>query len=67
MQEDGWKTQDGRMMKKMLCKTWNAQFRDTFFHHSAALSFQAILLRKVPIVYDNLVTCLVDYHAGHHR
>ena len=44
MQQDGWKTQDGRMMKKCcprLC------IPATFFRHSAVLSLPAVLLRKV--------------------
>ena len=49
MQQDGWKTQDGRMTKKVSRKIGNAQSRPTFFHHSAVLSVPAVLLHKLPI------------------
>ena len=45
-QQDGCKTQDGRMTKKMWretvhCRSW------PFFRHSAVLSLTAVLLSKV--------------------
>ena len=50
MQQDGRKTQDGRMTKKISLKKGNAQSRVTFFHHSAVLSVAAVLLCKLPHV-----------------
>ena len=51
-QQDGCKTQDGRMTKKMSPKTSNVQSRATFFRHSAVLSVTAVLLRKLPTESD---------------
>ena len=49
-QQDDWKTQDGRMTKKMSRKTGNAQSRTTLFRHSTIWTPLAVLLRKVSIV-----------------
>ena len=51
MQQGGCKTQDGRMTKKMLHKTGNAQSRATLFRHSAVLSLTTVLLHKLPNLY----------------
>ena len=52
-QQDGCKTQDGRMTYKMSRKTGNAQPRATFFRHSAVLSATAVPLRKLPNAFLN--------------
>ena len=45
-QQDGWKTQDGRMTKKCRAKLYLPNSYATFFRHSAVLSRPTILLRK---------------------
>ena len=63
-QQDGCKTQDGRMTKKMSRKTWNALSRATVFRHSAVLSLTAvrILLRKLPIFSSGSPTTAGGIH-----
>lgn len=53
MQEDGWKTQNGRVTQK--CCTLPAQSCVTFLCHFAILSLPTVLLHKVSINF---------YHAG---
>ena len=46
-QQDGGRTQDGRMTKKCYSSNGNAQSRAKRFGNSAVLSLPAVLLRKV--------------------
>ena len=43
-QQDGWKTEDERITKKMSRETGNAQCRATFFRHFAVLSLPTVLV-----------------------
>ena len=47
MQQDGCKTQDGRMTYKNVAQ--DQELCSVFFRHSAVLCLTAVLLRKLPI------------------
>ena len=49
-QQDGWKTQDGRMTYKNVAQDRECTVSRNIFRHSAVLSLPAVLLRKVPII-----------------
>ena len=46
-QQDDWKTQDGRMTKKVSPDIVHSRSSVKFLRHSAVLSLTAVLLRKV--------------------
>ena len=49
-QQDGWKTQDGRMTKNVARDCAFPVLHNIFIRDSAVLSLPAVLLRKVPIM-----------------
>ena len=58
-QLDGWKTKDGRMMKKHRGRPGMHSLA-TFFRHSAVLSLPAVLLREVSTVCFALIQLALD-------
>ena len=47
-QQDGWKTQDGRMTYESVAQDQECTVSRHIFRHSAVLSLTAVLLRKLP-------------------
>ena len=50
MEQDGWKTQDGRMTKTCPVRSGMHSLARHFFRYSAVLSFPAVVLRKLATV-----------------
>ena len=62
-QQDGSKTQDGRMTKKCGARLCIPGLARNFFRHSAVLSLTAVLLRKLPNASIRTeITVTSDFH-----